>query len=152
MLKFLSEIWSGKTGLILFVAIAIGTFGGVYYITEKLTDMSSSISTLQSKNTELEGKIGGLRQELADREKNTNKYISNLNFNQQNLNKRLDDLDKARSKEPVVAAKPKLATKVAKEKVEDLQERISCVTGNMESCSRLQSSSAVQAPKTVVQK
>lgn len=138
MLKFLSGIWSGKTGAILFLAIAAGTFGGAYYITNKLTDMSSSLQSLSNRNEQLEKTVGNLQTEIRNRDRNTTNYITNLAKNQEDLDGRISKLDAARAKEGVVAAKPKLATKVAKDKVNEFQERLSCVTGNMDSCSRLQ--------------
>lgn len=116
-----------------------GIYFGAVYVTDKIESLTQQTSSLTKQLVESDKKIKALNTAYADLELKYSKYTENTFNNQKDLDERLDKLEAARGKENTVAAKPKLATKVAKQQVETYQERLACVSGNQQACSRLQS-------------
>lgn len=132
-----NKVW--VIGILVSASIASGIYFGATYVSDKIEALSKESKEFSQRLEYSESQVRALNVSYDRLEARYRIYTSNTIKNQQELDGRLGKLEAARGKEKVVATKPKLATKVAEKQVEDFQERLACVSGNSQACSRLQS-------------
>lgn len=120
-------------------ALALGSYFAITSITDRIESLATETQTLKSQLESSDAKLKSLKTSYDELDLRYSKYFASSSKRQEELNDRLDRLDAARGKEGTVAKKPKLATDVAKKQVAEYQERLACVSGNQQACSRLQS-------------
>ncbi|QIO00569.1 i-spanin [Salmonella phage rokbiter] len=142
--KLLSGIWQGKW-YILGAGLAIGIGFGAYHLVNKVETLAGDLAIATKKISTLETSLNKVKTESELRETRMNQYFTMNNILQADLDKKIKQLDKALSRQDVIAAKPGLVTLIAKKQNKEFEERLACLTGNLEYCSQPQSQSqAVQ--------
>ncbi|WWD11508.1 Rz-like spanin [Escherichia phage SmurfNell] len=142
--KLLSGIWQGKW-YILGAGIAIGIGFGAYHLVNKVETLAGDLAVATKKISSLETSLNNVKAESELRETRMNQYFTMNNVSQADLDKKISQLDKALSRQDIIAAKPGLVTLIAKKQSKEFEERLACLTGNLEYCSQPQSQSqAVQ--------
>ncbi|EDT3056359.1 hypothetical protein A4M93_004854 [Salmonella enterica subsp. enterica] len=141
MLKnFISSLWQGKW-YILGAGLAVGIGFGAYHLVNKVETLSGDLAVATKKISSLETSLNKIKVESEQRETRMNQYFTFHNISQQDLDKKISQLDKALSRQDIIAAKPGLVTLIAKKQSKEFEERLACLTGNLEYCSQPQSQS-----------
>ncbi|WLW40657.1 I-spanin [Escherichia phage Bf23] len=142
--NFISSLWQGKW-YILGAGLAIGIGFGAYHLVNKVETLAGDLAVATKKISTLETSLNKIKVESEQRETRMNQYFTFHNISQQDLDKKISQLDKALSRQDIIAAKPGLVTLIAKKQSKEFEERLACLTGNLEYCSQPQSQSqAVQ--------
>ncbi|UPW38419.1 hypothetical protein ESCO30_00154 [Escherichia phage vB_EcoS_ESCO30] len=142
--NFISSLWQGKW-YILGAGLAIGIGFGAYHLVNKVETLSGDLAVATKKISSLETSLNKIKVESEQRETRMNQYFTFHNISQQDLDKKISQLDKALSRQDIIAAKPGLVTLIAKKQSKEFEERLACLTGSLEYCSQPQSpSQAVQ--------
>lgn len=142
--NFISSLWQGKW-YILGAGLAIGIGFGAYHLVNKVETLAGDLAVATKKISTLETSLNKVKTESELRETRMNQYFTMNNISQADLDKKIKQLDKALSRQDVIAAKPGLVTLIAKKQNKEFEERLACLTGNLEYCSQPQSQSqAVQ--------
>lgn len=138
--NFISSLWQGKW-YILGAGLAIGIGLGAYHLVNKVETLSGDLAVATKKISTLETSLNKIKVESEQRETRMNQYFTFHNISQQDLDKKISQLDKALSRQDIIAAKPGLVTLIAKKQSKEFEERLACLTGNLEYCSQPQSQS-----------
>ncbi|QBQ81321.1 hypothetical protein EASG3_00045 [Escherichia phage vB_EcoS_EASG3] len=138
--NFISSLWQGKW-YILGAGLAIGIGFGAYHLVNKVETLSGDLAVATKKISTLETSLNKIKVESEQRETRMNQYFTFHNISQQDLDKKISQLDKALSRQDIIAAKPGLVTLIAKKQSKEFEERLACLTGNLEYCSQPQSQS-----------
>ena len=138
--NFISSLWQGKW-YILRAGLAIGIGFGAYHLVNKVETISGDLAVATKKISTLETSLNKIKVESEQRETRMNQYFTFHNISQQDLDKKISQLDKALSRQDIIAAKPGLVTLIAKKQSKEFEERLACLTGNLEYCSQPQSQS-----------
>lgn len=138
--NFISSLWQGKW-YILGAGLAIGIGFGAYHLVNKVETLSGDLAVATKKISSLETSLNKIKVESEQRETRMNQYFTFHNISQQDLDKKISQLDKALSRQDIIAAKPGLVTLIAKKQSKEFEERLACLTGNLEYCSQPQSQS-----------
>lgn len=138
--NFISSLWQGKW-YILGAGLAIGIGFGAYHLVNKVETISGDLAVATKKISTLETSLNKIKVESEQRETRMNQYFTFHNISQQDLDKKISQLDKALSRQDIIAAKPGLVTLIAKKQSKEFEERLACLTGNLEYCSQPQSQS-----------
>lgn len=138
--NFISSLWQGKW-YILGAGLAIGIGFGAYHLVNKVEILSGDLAVATKKISSLETSLNKIKVESEQRETRMNQYFTFHNISQQDLDKKISQLDKALSRQDIIAAKPGLVTLIAKKQSKEFEERLACLTGNLEYCSQPQSQS-----------
>ena len=142
--NFIGSLWKGKW-YILGAGLAIGIGFSAYHLVDKVETLSGDLAVATKKISSLETSLNKVKAESELRETRMNQYFTMNNISQADLDKKIKQLDKALSRQDVIAAKPGLVTLIAKKQNKEFEERLACLTGNLEYCSQPQSQSqAVQ--------
>ena len=142
--NFISSLWQGKW-YILGAGLAIGIGFGVYHLVNKVETLAGDLAVATKKISTLETSLNKVKTESELRETRMNQYFTMNNISQADLDKKIKQLDKALSRQDIIAAKPGLVTLIAKKQNKEFEERLACLTGNLEYCLQPQSQSqAVQ--------
>ena len=142
--NFIGSLWKGKW-YILGAGLAIGIGFGAYHLVDKVETLSGDLAVATKKISSLETSLNKVKAESELRETRMNQYFTMNNISQADLDKKIKQLDKALSRQDIIAAKPGLVTLIAKKQNKEFEERLACLTGNLEYCSQPQSQSqAVQ--------
>ncbi|AWN08700.1 Rz-like spanin [Escherichia phage Gostya9] len=142
--NFISSLWQGKW-FILGAGLAIGIGFGAYHLLNKVETLSGDLAVATKKISSLETSLNNVRAESELRETRMNQYFTMNNVSQADLDKKISQLDKALSRQDIIAAKPGLVTLIAKKQSKEFEERLACLSGSVEYCSQPQSQSqAVQ--------
>ncbi|AJA41560.1 putative membrane protein [Escherichia phage DT57C] len=142
--NFISSLWQGKW-FILGAGLAIGIGFGAYHLLNKVETLSGDLAVATKKISTLETSLNNVRAESELRETRMNQYFTMNNVSQADLDKKISQLDKALSRQDIIAAKPGLVTLIAKKQSKEFEERLACLSGSVEYCSQPQSQSqAVQ--------
>lgn len=138
--NFISSLWHGKW-YILGAGLAIGIGFGAYHLVNKVGTLSGDLAVATKKISTLETSLNKIKVESEQRETRMNQYFTFHNISQQDLDKKISQLDKALSRQDIIAAKPGLVTLIAKKQSKEFEERLACLTGSVEYCSQPQSQS-----------
>ncbi|QIN99530.1 Rz-like spanin [Salmonella phage bombadil] len=142
--NFISSLWQGKW-YILGAGLAIGIGFGAYHLVNKVETLAGDLAVATKKISTLETSLNKVKTESELRETRMNQYFTMNNISQADLDKKIKQLDKALSRQDIIAAKPGLVTLIAKKQNKEFEERLACLTGNLEYCLQPQSQSqAVQ--------
>lgn len=141
---FVDLVWNNKM-YILGAGLAIGIGFGAYHLVNKVETLSGDLAVATKKISSLETSLNKIKIESEQREARMNQYFTFHNISQQDLDKKISQLDKALSRQDIIAAKPGLVTLIAKKQSKEFEERLACLTGNLEYCSQPQSQSQSQA-------
>lgn len=155
--KLLSAVWNGLNVQVIAVLVILGLLGAGTYMYR--TALSNN-EALLLQNSELSGNLKvarnnydqalSERDDMAEKLKNStamlNAYSSLLGDSQFVLDAVRVKMEKDKKREATVAKKPGLVTKQTQKSYNSLEDQFSCISGDMESCARLQSSSQ-PAPK-----
>lgn len=142
--NFISSLWQGKW-YILGAGLAIGIGFGAYHLVNKVETLAGDLAVATKKITSLETSLNNVKAESELRETRMNQYFTMNNVSQADLDKKINQLDKALSRQDIIAAKPGLVTLIAKKQSKEFEERLACLSGSVEYCSQPQSQSqAVQ--------
>lgn len=139
LMKSLASAIGANKIWVLAGALAAGSYFAITHVSDKIESLATETQVLKSQLESSDATIKALRVSYDELDLRYSKYFASTSKNQDELNSRLDKLDNARGKEGTVAKKPKLAADVAKKQVAEYQERLACVSGNQQACSRLQS-------------
>lgn len=137
---FVDLVWNNKM-YILGAGLAIGIGFGAYHLVNKVETLSGDLAVATKKISTLETSLNKIKAESEQRETRMNQYFTFHNISQQDLDKKISQLDKALSRQDIIAAKPGLVTLIAKKQSKEFEERLACLTGNLEYCSQPQSQS-----------
>ena len=138
--NFISILWQGKW-YILGAGLAIGIGFGAYHLVNKVETLAGDLAVATNKISTLETSLNKIKVESEQRETRMNQYFTFHNISQQDLDKKISQLDKALSRQDIIAAKPGLVTLIAKKQSKEFEERLACLSGNLEYCSQPQSQS-----------
>ena len=138
--NFISSLWQGKW-YILGAGLAIGIGFGAYHLVDKVETLSGDLAVATKKISSLETSLNKVKAESELRETRMNQYFTMNNISQADLDKKIKQLDKALSRQDVIAAKPGLVTLIAKKQSKEFEERLACLSGSVEYCSQPQSQS-----------
>ena len=142
--NFISSLWQGKW-YILGAGLTIGIGFGAYHLVNKVETLSGDLAVATKKISSLETSLNEVKAESELRETRMNQYFTMNNISQADLDKKIKQLDKALSRQDIIAAKPGLVTLIAKKQSKEFEERLACLSGSVEYCSQPQSQSqAVQ--------
>ena len=142
--NFIGSLWKGKW-YILGAGLAIGIGFGAYHLVDKVETLAGDLAVATKKISSLETSLNKVKAESELRETRMNQYFTMNNISQADLDKKIKQLDKALSRQDVIAAKPGLVTLIAKKQSKEFEERLACLSGSVEYCSQPQShSQAVQ--------
>lgn len=142
--NFISSLWQGKW-YILGAGLAIGIGFGAYHLVNKVETLAGDLAVATKKISSLETSLNKVKAESELRETRMNQYFTMNNISQADLDKKISQLDKALSRQDIIAAKPGLVTLIAKKQSKEFEERLACLSGSVEYCSQPQSQSqAVQ--------
>lgn len=135
--NFISSLWQGKW-YILGAGLAIGIGFSAYHLVNKVETLVGDLAAATNKISTLETSLNKIKVESEQRETRMNQYFTFHNISQQDLDKKISQLDKALSRQDIIAAKPGLVTLIAKKQSKEFEERLACLTGNLEYCSQPQ--------------
>lgn len=138
--NFISSLWQGKW-CILGAGLAIGIGFGAYHLVDKVETLAGDLAVATKKISSLETSLNKMKAESELRETRMNQYFTMNNISQADLDKKIKQLDKALSRQDVIAAKPGLVTLIAKKQSKEFEERLACLSGSVEYCSQPQSQS-----------
>lgn len=138
--NFISSLWQGKW-YILGAGLAIGIGFGAYHLVDKVETLAGDLAVATKKISSLETSLNKMKAESELRETRMNQYFTMNNISQADLDKKIKQLDKALSRQDVIAAKPGLVTLIAKKQSKEFEERLACLSGSVEYCSQPQSQS-----------
>ncbi|WCZ57688.1 hypothetical protein K38_047 [Salmonella phage Kenya-K38] len=138
--NFISSLWQGKW-YILGAGLAIGIGFGAYHLVNKVETLSGDLAVATKKISSLETSLNKVKAESELRETRMNQYFTMNNISQADLDKKIKQLDKALSRQDIIAAKPGLVTLIAKKQSKEFEERLACLSGSVEYCSQPQSQS-----------
>ncbi|QXV84405.1 i-spanin [Escherichia phage SelmaRatti] len=138
--NFISSLWQGKW-YILGAGLAIGIGFGAYHLVDKVETLAGDLAVATKKITSLETSLNNMKAESKLRETRMNQYFTMNNVSQADLDKKINQLDKALSRQDIIAAKPGLVTLIAKKQSKEFEERLACLSGSVEYCSQPQSQS-----------
>ncbi|WCZ58136.1 hypothetical protein K44_041 [Salmonella phage Kenya-K44] len=138
--NFISSLWQGKW-YILGAGLAIGIGFGAYHLVNKVETLSGDLAVATKKISSLETSLNKVKAESEQRETRMNQYFTMNNISQADLDKKIKQLDKALSRQDIIAAKPGLVTLIAKKQSKEFEERLACLSGSVEYCSQPQSQS-----------
>lgn len=141
---FVDLVWNNKM-YILGAGLAIGIGFGAYHLVNKVETLAGDLAVATNKISTLETSLNKIKVESELRETRMNQYFTMNNVSQADLDKKINQLDKALSRQDIIAAKPGLVTLIAKKQSKEFEERLACLSGSVEYCSQPQSQSqAVQ--------
>lgn len=138
--NFISSLWQGKW-YILGAGLAIGIGFGAYHLVDKVETLAGNLAVATKKISSLETSLNKVKAESELRETRMNQYFTMNNISQADLDKKTKQLDKALSRQDIIAAKPGLVTLIAKKQSKEFEERLACLSGSVEYCSQPQSQS-----------
>ncbi|WGG14224.1 hypothetical protein [Salmonella phage phC11] len=138
--NFISSLWQGKW-YILGAGLAIGIGFGAYHLVDRVETLAGDLAVATKKISSLETSLNKVKAESKLRETRMNQYFTMNNVSQADLDKKIKQLDKALSRQDIIAAKPGLVTLIAKKQNKEFEERLACLTGSVEYCSQPQSQS-----------
>ncbi|QIN99213.1 i-spanin [Salmonella phage smaug] len=138
--NFISSLWQGKW-YILGAGLAIGIGFGAYHLVDKVETLAGDLAVATKKISSLETSLNKVKAESELRETRMNQYFTMNNVSQADLDKKISQLDKALSRQDIIAAKPGLVTLIAKKQSKEFEERLACLSGSVEYCSQSQSQS-----------
>lgn len=138
--NFISSLWKGKW-YILGAGLAIGIGFGAYHLVNKVETLAGDLAVATKKISSLETSLNKVKAESELRETRMNQYFTMNNISQADLDKKISQLDKALSRQDIIAAKPGLVTLIAKKQSKEFEERLACLSGSVEYCSQPQSQS-----------
>lgn len=138
--NFIGSLWKGKW-YILGAGLAIGIGFGVYHLVNKVETLAGDLAVATKKISSLETSLNKVKAESELRETRMNQYFTMNNISQADLDKKISQLDKALSRQDIIAAKPGLVTLIAKKQSKEFEERLACLSGSVEYCSQPQSQS-----------
>lgn len=142
--NFIGSLWKDKW-YILGAGLAIGIGFGAYHLVDKVETLAGDLAVATKKISSLETSLNKVKAESELRETRMNQYFTMNNISQADLDKKIKQLDKAISRQDIIAAKPGLVTLIAKKQSKEFEERLACLSGSVEYCSQPQSQSqAVQ--------
>ncbi|WP_349043592.1 hypothetical protein [Brucella melitensis] len=131
--NFISSIWNNKW-YILGAGLAIGIGFGAYHLVNKVETLAGDLAVATKKISTLETSLNKVKAESELRETRMNQYFIMNNISQADLDKKIKQLDKALSRQDVIAAKPGLVTLIAKKQNKEFEERLACLSGSLEYC------------------
>lgn len=131
--NFISSIWNNKW-YILGAGLAIGIGFGAYHLVNKVETLAGDLAVATKKISTLETSLNKVKAESEQRETRMNQYFTFHNISQQDLDKKIAQLDKALSRQDIIAAKPGLVTLIAKKQSKEFEERLACLSGSLEYC------------------
>ncbi|AJA73494.1 hypothetical protein [Shigella phage SHSML-45] len=131
--NFISSLWQGKW-YILGAGLAIGIGFGAYHLVNKVETLAGDLAVATKKISSLETSLNNVRAESELRETRMNQYFTMNNVSQADLDKKINQLDKALSRQDIIAAKPGLVTLIAKKQSKEFEERLACLSGSLEYC------------------
>ncbi|QBQ80664.1 hypothetical protein VAH1_00036 [Escherichia phage vB_EcoS_VAH1] len=131
--NFISSLWQGKW-YILGAGLAIGIGFGAYHLVNKVETLAGDLAAATNKISTLETSLNKIKVESEQRETRMNQYFTFHNISQQDLDKKISQLDKALSRQDIIAAKPGLVTLIAKKQSKEFEERLACLSGSLEYC------------------
>lgn len=135
--NFIGSLWKGKW-YILGAGLAIGIGFGAYHLVNKVETLAGDLAVATKKISSLETSLNKVKAESELRETRMNQYFTMNNISQADLDKKIKQLDKALSRQDVIAAKPGLVTLIAKKQSKEFEERLACLSGSVEYCSQPQ--------------
>lgn len=138
--NFIGSLWKGKW-YILGAGLAISIGFGAYHLVDKVETLAGDLAVATKKISSLETSLNKVKAESELRETRMNQYFTMNNISQADLDKKIGQLDKALNRQDIIAAKPGLVTLIAKKQSKEFEERLACLTGNLEYCSQPQSQS-----------
>lgn len=138
MSKSLSVIWEGKW-YVIGAGLAIGIGFSAYHLINKVETLAGDLAVTQKEIKTLTTALANVKKESENREIRMNQYFTLNNVSLADLDKAMKQLDKALGREKIIAAKPGLVTLIAKKQNKEFEERLACLTGNLEYCSQPQS-------------
>ncbi|AVQ09940.1 hypothetical protein [Salmonella phage vB_SenS_S124] len=138
--NFIGSLWKGKW-YILGAGLAIGIGFGAYHLVNKVETLAGDLAVATKKISSLETSLNKVKAESELRETRMNQYFTMNNISQADLDKKISQLDKALSRQDIIAAKPGLVTLIAKKQSKEFEERLACLSGSVEYCSQPQSQS-----------
>lgn len=142
--KLLSAIWDAKW-YIMGAGLAVGVGFGAYYLVDRVETLAGDLAVATKQISVLETSLKNVKAESERRETRMNQYFTFNNISQADLDKKIKQLDKALSRQDIIAAKPGLVTLIAKKQNKEFEERLACLSGSVEYCLQPQSQSqAVQ--------
>ncbi|QQM13638.1 hypothetical protein vBStySLmqsSP_1107 [Salmonella phage vB_StyS-LmqsSP1] len=130
---FVDLVWNNKM-YILGAGLAIGIGFGAYHLVNKVETLSGDLAVATKKISTLETSLNKIKVESEQRETRMNQYFTFHNISQQDLDKKISQLDKALSRQDIIAAKPGLVTLIAKKQSKEFEERLACLSGSLEYC------------------
>lgn len=133
--NFISSLWQGKW-YILGAGLAIGIGFGAYHLVNKVETLAGDLAVATKKVSSLETSLNKVKAESELRETRMNQYFTMNNISQADLDKKIGQLDKALSRQDIIAAKPGLVTLIAKKQSKEFEERLACLSGSVEYCSQ----------------
>lgn len=133
--NFISSLWQGKW-YILGAGLAIGIGFGAYHLVNKVETLAGDLAVATKKISSLETSLNKVKAESELRETRMNQYFTINNISQADLDKKIGQLDKALSRQDIIAAKPGLVTLIAKKQSKEFEERLACLSGSVEYCSQ----------------
>lgn len=133
--NFISSLWQGKW-YILGAGLAIGIGFGAYHLVNKVETLAGDLAVATKKISSLETSLNKVKAESELRETRMNQYFTMNNISQADLDKKIGQLDKALSRQDIIAAKPGLVTLIAKKQSKEFEERLACLSGSVEYCSQ----------------
>ena len=131
--NFISSIWN-KKWYILGAGLAIGIGFGAYHLVNKVETLAGDLAVATKKISTLETSLNKVKAESEQRETRMNQYFTMNNISQADLDKKIKQLDKALSRQDIIAAKPGLVTLIAKKQNKEFEERLACLSGSLEYC------------------
>lgn len=138
--NFIGSLWKDKW-YILGAGLAIGIGFGAYHLVDKVETLAGDLAVATKKISSLETSLNKVKAESELRETRMNQYFTMNNISQADLDKKISQLDKALSRQDIIAAKPGLVTLIAKKQSKEFEERLACLSGSVEYCSQPQSQS-----------
>ncbi|AKN44476.1 Rz-like spanin [Salmonella phage NR01] len=131
--NFIGSLWKGKW-YILGAGLAIGIGFGAYHLVNKVETLAGDLAVATKKISSLETSLNKVKAESELRETRMNQYFTMNNISQADLDKKISQLDKALSRQDIIAAKPGLVTLIAKKQSKEFEERLACLSGSLEYC------------------
>ncbi|QFR57643.1 i-spanin [Serratia phage Slocum] len=157
--SFLSAIWNViKKPQVLVMILILALIGtGSYFYSEAIdnnrqllktnVELTNAVKIARNNYDVAVAERDSFRDDLRTKTALLNAYQSFLGDNQMVLDAIRIKMEKDKKREDVVAKKPGLVTKQTKKSYNSLEDNFSCISGNMESCVHLESSSRAVQPK-----
>lgn len=110
--------------------IMLGMAGTIYYLYDDNKDLAADKATLEAANSLLEGEKKALQEKIDTAQASILSLSIENTKNQIEANKVNEELEKAKSRNNVVLARPTLVEKMANKATEKVFKEIECLTGD----------------------